>query len=124
MKTRILFALSVLITVSIIIASCYKSKNSYNSSSSTTSKVSITSTGYSPSSLTVAMGSTVTWTNNDNTAHTVTNAEGSINSGDIAPGSSYSKTFAAVGTYNYNDTHNTNMTGVVIVTTASSTGGY
>ena len=103
--------------------SCYKSKNSYNSSSST-SKVSITSTGYSPASLTVTMGSTVTWTNNDNTAHTVTNAEGSINSGDIMPGSSYSKTFATAGTYNYYDAHNTTMTGVLIVTTVATSGGY
>jgi len=70
------------------------------------------------------MGSTVTWTNNDNTAHTVTNAEGSINSGDIMPGSSYSKTFATAGTYNYYDAHNTTMTGVLIVTTVATSGGY
>src|SRR5215470_15811024 len=123
MKTKILLLLSILITAVFVMVSCYKSKSSYNSNT-TTSKISITSSGYSPASLTVTNGSTVTWTNNDNMAHTVTTTEGSINSGDIAPGSSYSKTFATAGTYTYHDTHNANMTGVVIVTTASTTGGY
>jgi plastocyanin len=55
--------------------------------------------------------------------HTVTTAEGSINSGDIQPGSSYTKTFTTAGTYTYHDSHDTNITGVLIVTTASG-GGY
>lgn len=123
MKTKILLLLSVLITATFILVSCYKSKSSYNSTA-TTSKISITNSGYSPASLTVGNGSTVTWTNNDNIAHTVTTAEGSINSGDIMPGSSYTKTFSATGTYNYYDAHNSNMMGVLIVTTAATTGGY
>ena len=123
MKTKILLLLSVLITAAFVMGSCYKSKSSYNSNT-TTSKISITSSGYSPASLTITNGSTVTWTNSDNMAHTVTNTEGSINSGDIAPGSSYTKTFTTAGTYTYHDANNTNMTGVLIVTTASTTGGY
>jgi plastocyanin len=122
MKTKILWLLGVLIAACVIV-SCYKSKSSYNSNT-TTSKISITSSGYSPASLTVTNGSTVTWTNSDNMTHTVTTTEGSINSGDIAPGSSYSKTFTIADTYTYHDMHNTNMTGVLIVTTASTSGGY
>jgi plastocyanin len=123
MKTKILLPLGVLIIAAILMVSCYKSKSSYNTAA-TTAKISITSSGYSPASLTVANGSTVTWTNNDNAAHTVTTAEGSINSGDIMPGSSYTKTFTTAGTYTYHDTHNANMTGVIIVSTASTSGGY
>jgi plastocyanin len=123
MKTKILLLFSVLITAAFLLVSCYKSKSSYNSTA-TTSKISITSSGYSPASLTVSSGSTVIWTNNDNVAHTVTTTQGSINSGDIMPGSSYSKTFATAATYTYHDTHNTNMTGVIIVTAASTSGGY
>src|SRR5215467_13581844 len=114
MEARILLLISVLITAAFVMMSCYKSKSSYNSNT-TTSKISITSTGYSPASVSVTSGSTVTWTNNDNMSHAITTAEGSINSGDIAPGSSYSKTFTTAGTYNYYDTHNINMTGVLIV---------
>jgi len=70
---------------------------------------------FSPASLTVVAGSTVTWMNDDNMKHTVTATDGSFNSGDIAVGSSYSKTFSTAGTINYSDSHNSSMTGVLII---------
>ncbi len=78
---------------------------------------------FSPASLTVVAGSSVTWMNDDTVIHTVTATDGSFNSGDIAISSSYSKTFATAGTINYSDSHNTNMMGVLIIT-GSSGGGY
>jgi len=112
-------------TMIFLIASCYKSNNSYNNNPTpTVNKVTISASGYSPASLTIAMGSTVTWTNNDNAAHTVTTADGNISSGDIAAGSSFSKTFATSGTYSYYDAHNTSMMGTVVVITSSGGGGY
>jgi plastocyanin len=122
MKARSFLFVSILVVATSLIVSCYKSKNSYNSTPGT-SKITITNSAYSPASLTVVSGSTVTWTNSDNIAHTVTTEDGNINSGDIAPGSSFSKAFMATGTYNYHDAHNTALTGVVIVTAASG-GGY
>jgi plastocyanin len=121
MKTKNLLIVSVLFSVIFIIVSCYKS-NSSMTNAPTTSKVTISSSGYSPASLSVARGSTVTWTNNDNMVHSVTTADGSINSGDIAAGTSYSKTFSSAGTFNYYDVHNKNMMGVLVVTTSGS--GY
>ena len=122
MKARSFLFISILVVATSLVVSCYKSKNSYNSTPGT-SKITITSSAYSPASLTVVSGSTVTWINSDAMAHTVTTEDGNINSGDIAPGSSFSKAFMATGTYNYHDAHNTALTGVVIVT-ASSGGGY
>jgi plastocyanin len=122
MKTRFFLFVGALVVMTLLIVSCYKNKSSYNAPAGT-SKITITSSAYSPASLTIVSGSTVTWTNSDNTAHTVTTEDGTINSGDIAPGSSYSKTFMATGTYNYHDTHNTALVGVVIVS-ASSGSGY
>jgi plastocyanin len=78
---------------------------------------------FSPGSVTVATGSKVTWMNDDTMIHTVTSADGSINSGDIAVGSFYSKTFSTPGTINYFDAHINSMTGVLIVT-GSAGGGY
>lgn len=121
MKARFFLSISALVVATFLIVSCYKSKSSYNSTPGT-SKITITSSAYSPASLTVAGGSTITWTNNDITVHTVTTEDGSINSGDIAPGSSYSKTFMTTGTYNYHDAHNTTMMGVLVVSAAG--GGY
>lgn len=114
--------ISAIVAVTILIASCYKSKSSYNSAPGN-SKITITSSAYSPASLTVTSGSTVTWTNSDSAVHTVTTEDGSINSGDIAPGSSYSKTFMTTGTFDYHDAHNTTMVGVLVVSAASG-GGY
>ena len=123
MKTRSFLLIGALVVVIFLIVSCYKNKSSYNSTSGTP-KITITSSAYSPASLTVVSGATVTWTNNDNSAHTVTTEDGAINSGDIAPGSSYSKTFMTTGTYNYHDAHNTAMMGALVVAAASSGGGY
>lgn len=78
---------------------------------------------FSPASLTVVAGSSVTWMNDDTVIHAVTATDGSFNSGDIAIGSSYSKTFSTVGTINYSDAHNSNMMGVLMIT-GSSGGGY
>lgn len=124
MKTRFLELASVLILVSFLTVSCYKSKTDYNSPNTAESKVGITSAGYSPASLTILSGSKVTWTNNDNVAHTITTADGGINSGDIAPGSSYSRSFTTTAIFNYYDAHNTSMMGVLVVSAASSGGGY
>ena len=52
-------------------------------------------------SLTITAGASVKWTNNDAYSHTVTADDGSFDSGSIAPGGTYSHTFAVAGTYNY-----------------------
>ena len=122
MKARFFLSTTALVVAIFLIVSCYKSKSNYNSTAGT-SRITITSSAYTPASLTVVSGSTVTWTNNDNTIHTVTTEDGTINSGDIAPGSTFSKTFMTTGTYNYHDTHNTTIMGALVVA-ASSGGGY
>ena len=116
--------MSACISIAFLVVSCYKNNGrDYNNSSNMAKKVSISATGYSPATLTVASGSTVTWTNTDNMVHTVTTADGKISSGDIAAGSSFSQAFTTTGTFNYFDSHNTTMSGVVTVTTSSPGGG-
>ena len=111
----------LIIVTAIIIAACYKNKNDYNSSNGNNT-ITMKGSVFSPATLTVVTGSTVTWTNDDNMVHTITANDGSFDSGDVAIGSSYSKTFSSTTTINYHDTHNTGMTGVLIVT--ASSGGY
>ncbi|HWT46058.1 MAG TPA: hypothetical protein VN085_08825, partial [Vicinamibacterales bacterium] len=53
-----------------------------------------TNTAFAPSPVVIAPGGTVTWTNNDNTSHTSSADDGSWNSGNIAPGAQFSRTFA------------------------------
>lgn len=49
----------------------------------------------------VKAGTTVTWVNKDDTAHTTTSNSGLWNSGVMAVGSSFSYTFSTAGTYPY-----------------------
>jgi plastocyanin len=66
-----------------------------------TNTVSIANFSFSPSSLMVTKGTTVTWTNNDSAPHTVTADDGSFTSGTLNQGDTYSYTFDAAGTINY-----------------------
>jgi len=99
------------------------SMNSTSSSSSSstaptaTDKVSITNFSFSPASITVKKGSAVTWTNNDSVTHTVTADSGTgPNSGDLAPGKTYSFTYNSTGTFAYHCSIHTDMHGSVTVT--------
>ncbi len=77
--------------------------------------VSISGFAFSPASLTVSVGTTVTWTNNDSTTHTVTSDSGAFSSGNLANGKTYSYKFTTAGTYAYHCSIHSYMKGTVIV---------
>jgi plastocyanin len=86
--------------------------------SSQENKVSIVSMNFSPASLSVKKGSSVTWTNDDSVAHTVTADTGTdhgLNSGNINPGETYVFTFSDKGTFAYHCELHPSMTGTVTV---------
>lgn len=82
----------------------------------TTNQVDIKDMAFTPDSITVKAGSTVTWTNNDGAAHNVTADNNSFSSGTLTAGKTFSQTFNTAGTFKYKCTIHPNMTGVVIVT--------
>jgi plastocyanin len=125
MKTKNILTGSLLaISAAIIITACYKNKSDYNNNGTNVYTVKMQNSAFSPASLTVTISSKVTWMNDDNVVHTVTASDGSFNSGDIAVGSSYSRTFTTAGTFNYYDAHNNSMTGVVVASGSPGGGGY
>lgn len=65
--------------------------------------VQIENYAYSPSSITVNVGDTITWTNDDTAPHTVTTSSGpqSLSSPYLSKGQSWSFTFTEPGTYSY-----------------------
>lgn len=71
-------------------------------------------TSFTPSSLTVAKGSTVTWMNQDGITHTTTSDAGDW---DLSVPSGTSKTvaFNTAGTFKYHCTIHSYMTGTIIV---------
>ena len=70
---------------------------------------------YSPDEITVAVGSTVTWTNTDTVAHTSTSNGSGWNSGTIAPGQQFSTTLQTAGTFAYHCAIHPGMVGTVTV---------
>lgn len=70
---------------------------------------------FNPATLEVAAGTTVTWTNNDSAAHTVTADDGSFQSGRLEQGDSFSYTFETAGTFSYFCEYHSGMTATVTV---------
>lgn len=63
---------------------------------------------FSPTPLTVKVGTKVTWTNNDSSTHTVTADGGSFDLGKLGQGKTASFTFSKAGTFAYHcDIHPT-----------------
>lgn len=67
------------------------------------------------SSTTVNKGTTVTWTNKDDMAHTVTADDNSFTSGDLNKGDTYTHTFSAAGTVGYHCEIHPSMKATVVV---------
>jgi plastocyanin len=61
--------------------------------------VSIENMAFSPGDVTIKVGGTVTWKNNDSSAHTVTGP--GWQSGTLAPGALFTHKFDKAGTYEY-----------------------
>lgn len=75
----------------------------------------LTTTAFNPDVTNVTAGTTVTWTNNDSTAHTSTSNESGWNSGSVAPGGRFSFTFQQAGTFPYHCAIHPGMVGTVVV---------
>jgi plastocyanin len=72
---------------------------------------------FEPSAITVADGTTVTWTNNDNFTHNVRLIDDGGELLELPPGASVTHTFTGVGEHRYDCSfHPNDMTGVVVVT--------
>lgn len=78
--------------------------------------VSITEFQFGSGSLDIAVGTTVTWTNDGGAPHTVTGDNGEFDSGTMQPGDTFSFTFDTAGTVAYHcDIHPAKMQATVNV---------
>ncbi len=117
-KPAVLFA-SVISVAIIVLFACSKSGSNSNNGGGNNNdggnSVSIANFAFSSSALTVTAGTTVTWTNNDATTHTVTADYNSFTSGNVAPGATFTHVFSIKGTYTYHCTIHPSMTAKVTV---------
>lgn len=82
--------------------------------------VAIAGFAFSPETIKVALGDTITWTNADAAGHTATADDGSFDTGTIGSGSSKSATFSTAGTFAYHCRIHRAMTGTVVVVDAAA----
>jgi plastocyanin len=101
----------LLITVLLgILSACTK-----DSASPPANEVWISGSTFNPSSISVALNTTIKWTNKDGIAHTVTSDAGLFDSGNMNSNSTFSHQFTTAGSFNYHCTYHSMMIGTVIV---------
>ncbi len=86
------------------------------SSTPETYNVNIQNFAFSPSTMNIAKGDTITWTNDDSVPHTVTSDFGSeLDSSSISSGQTYTHTFNTAGTFTYHCNFHTTMKATITV---------
>jgi plastocyanin len=122
-KNSLLLSTTFLITMLIILNACSKTSAYDNPGSGGnpkgggpgTNEVWIQGSAFSPATITVTAGTTITWTNKDAVAHTVTSDGGLFDSGSIASGGTTSIQFNNTGTFPYHCAVHPGMKASVIV---------
>ena len=77
--------------------------------------VTVADYSFTPASIGVTVGDTVSWTNSGKAAHTITADDGSFNAGKVASGGTFNYTFSKVGTFAYHCEFHPEMVGSVTV---------
>ena len=109
-KRRSLAGIAFLFAILSILNSCKK-----NSDLPGPNEVFIQGGAFDPGTITVAANTTITWTNKDGVAHTVTSNTGLFESGTISINRIWSHKFETAGSYPYHCTIHPSMTATVIV---------
>jgi plastocyanin len=77
--------------------------------------VTIKDFAFNPATIQAKAGDTITWTNGDGTAHTVTLDDKSVDSGNVAPNATFSHAFTQAGTFTYHCEIHKQMKGTITV---------
>ena len=80
-----------------------------------TVEVKVDNFSFGPATLTVAVGTTVTWTNRDDIPHTIVSTDKAFKSKVLDTDEKFSFTFSKAGTYPYFCSIHPKMTGSVVV---------
>ena len=81
----------------------------------TTKTVNITAGGFSPKTASITADDSIVWKNTDSKNHQIVSTRGSFASPVIAPGKTYTFTFAEAGNYDYRDALHPRLTGTIRV---------
>jgi plastocyanin len=108
------FTASVVIAIALLVAGS-PSVAANDQPSATNAAVNIDNFVFGPPTITVPVGTTVTWTNKDDIPHTSVSTDGVFKSKVLDTDEKFSYTFTKAGTYPYYCTIHPKMTGKVLV---------
>jgi len=115
---RILLTNGLVMLAMLLIAfsvSCQATPPTEEEAASTSTEINISGFAFVPATVTVTVGTTVTWTNLDSVAHTVTSETDLFDSGNLARNATFSYSFADRGTFSYYCAIHPSMRGKVSV---------
>ena len=116
MRIRVWIALALPVAVALFLAVTHgETRAAQATSKPAVAEVSIDNFSFGPLALTVAPGTTVTWTNRDDIPHTVVSDDKLFKSKVLDTGDKFSFTFDKPGTYPYFCSVHPKMTGKVVV---------
>ncbi len=95
--------------------SCQATPPTEEEAAAVSNEIEIADFAFVPATVTVTVGTTVTWTNLDSVAHTVTSETDLFDSGNLARNATFSYLFADRGTFSYYCAIHPSMRGKVIV---------
>jgi plastocyanin len=104
-------------------AGARKTRTVANVHAAASTGVTIKNFAFAPSSSSVHVGDTITWTNQDTAPHTASASDGSFDTGTINKGKSGSHTFTKTGSFAYICSIHPSMKGTVTVAAAAATTG-
>ena len=108
-------SVAVLIAVGILIGGARRSDLAAAEQQNQAPEVKIDNFSFGPAALTVAVGTTVTWTNRDDIPHTVVSDDKAIKSKALDTDDKFTFTFTKTGTYTYFCSLHPKMKGKVVV---------
>jgi plastocyanin len=125
-KSRFLTRIALLLVILNISGGCTKTMDNMTAMGSTPgtkgdpggpgiNEVWIQGMAFNPSLITITAGTTITWTNKDAIAHTVTSDATMFDSGSIVFNGTFSFTFTTTGTFKYHCTPHPTMVATVVV---------
>ena len=109
------FAIAILTSLSLALTIAYRATSHSAAPAPEPMSVSIDNFSFSPQSLDVPTGTTVTWINHDDVPHTIKGANQPLKSGTLDTDDSYSFTFNAPGEYSYYCGIHPHMIGTIVV---------
>ena len=114
-KSVCIVGLFAIVMIATLLLSAASPGSSSKSPQTASAEVKVDNFSFGPTTLTVAVGTTVTWTNRDDIPHTVVSTDKVFKSKVLDTDEKFSFTFSKAGTYPYFCSIHPKMTGSVVV---------